>query len=314
MSWPTFIFGCLNFAQSFSHLVENLKPNSNWNLFGTEYTSKLPKYVYAKEKLRYIEKIKNQICKIAQIPLENVTLRLQEKDVIENHGNSYCAVLGISLQLLTSYQPSNLKVNGDTPVEKIQRERFRNFIEQLPQDPQELKNVIINLSQAEREELLELTEKFILDLDDAEMRFVISHEILGHVKANDSFTTGIATSLLGWGSFFAAEYINSLCSFSGSKYFWHSIFYTVSSIGLQSVIIRKQERNADQQALMVENNHVGGIKFFKKFLALNLLRKYQEQGNSTHFYQLLTDADGESFFNISYETIKERLLKCQNFK
>lgn len=310
MSWATPLFGSLNVIQTLFHCIENVSPDQNWELYGSKLVSKLPEN--AQKKIKCIEKIKESICNQANISNEKVELRLQERGIIEIHGHSHRSVLAISLQFLEAYQPPDLP-SDDTPVENIQRKRFNDFIDKLPDNPEELSQMIEKMGLQDREDLANLVDKYFLALDEEEIAFIMRHEIFGHLKANDSVTTALASTLFGWGAFCAAEWANAFFPFSGSSYVWHATFYSLSFLSLQSVLSQSQERRADQAAFLQTRNFQGGIRFFKRVCAVNLLKKIQKlpEGTMPHFFQLMTNSEGESLFNFSHERAKTRLLNSQ---
>ena len=289
--------------------VENYLPHYNWDLYGRELARKLPPK--QADALKKIEMLKNKICEKAQIPQEVVSIRLQERGIVENHGNSNQAVLGISLQLLASYQPID-PPNQPLTAPITSRNRFREFIQSLPDHPDELISTIKKLPAKDLQDYLSLAKNYALDLNEEEMKFVLSHEIRGHIRSNDAAQTNSYSNLLGWGTFSIAELANAYLPFTYSKFVWHSIFYSIRWISLSKAINCKQEKLADIAALELPENIPGGIHYFKRLLAINLLYKYTpfEIGTPEHAYQFLSDSNGESFFRLNYETTKARLLRC----
>jgi Peptidase family M48 len=299
----------LNGITTLFNVLESTHPDKNWGLYGLELASRLPEDY--QNKLKRIEAIKNKVCLSANIPSEKVTIRLQDRGIFENHGNANQAVLGISLKFLESYQPQNIKEKND-PYANFRSTRFKEFLNKLPDYPDQIKRHIKALSPKERKEYHRLAEDYALHLNDQEIQFIISHEILGHMSSNDTLKTGVFSTLLGINASCLANLANNCLAFSGSSFVWQAVFHSVSYIALQSVVINRQERQADANALTISDNIKGGISFFKRILAVNLLDKYQKHptGTSSHFYHLFTNNEGESFFNFSHENASDRLLRC----
>lgn len=292
-------------------LLENTCPEKNWELNGESLASKLP--TIEQEKLKKFEAMKNRICQMAGIPQSQVTIRLQKRGLAELHGNANKAVLAIGLELLGAYQL--VDSSSKAPVLKTPF-AFNAFLDQLPEHPDELKKTIKSLKPQDREHYLNLSKDYAWTLSDAEMQFIIGHEILGHAVAYDSFWNGVYTTLCGMGAYGSALLADFYLPFSGSSFIWQAAFYAVSYIGLQSVVVRRQEKNADCQSLMIKDHVSGGVKFFKRLMAVNLLNKYHkyQTGTEPHFYQLFTNEEGDHCCSFHNENVRDRLLRCLEVK
>ncbi len=292
-------------------LLENTYPEKNWELNGEALASKLPKNEQAK--LKKIETMKNRICQVAGIPESQVSIRLQRRGLAELHGHANKAVLAIGLELLEAYQITEVSTKG--PVLKLPS-LFREFIDNLPEHPDDLKQTIKSMKPQDREHYWSLSKDYAFNLSDEEMQFIIGHEILGHAVSYDSAWNGVYTTVCGIGAYCSALLADAYFPFPGSSLIWQAAFYTVSYIGLQSVLVRRQEKNADLQSLMVKDHVAGGVKFFKRLMALNLLNKYHKHrvGTEPHFYQLFTNSEGDHCGSFHNENVRDRLLRCLQVK
>lgn len=308
MSWLTLTsFGVFDAVQGLFQLVENVSPQSNWELYGNQH-SLLSKEM--QKKLKRIEEIKNDICDLAHIPSSNINIRLQNRGIVENHGNSSNAVLGVSLQLLTAYKMTSNKQSN--LVTCVPAQTFQAFIEQLPNHPEEIRKTIESLSNEKKEDYAKLAKTFHLNVDDDEMRFIIGHEILGHALHNDALSHSLYSTFFNTGAFCTALIADAYCSFSGSTFFWQSVFHGVSYIGLQSVLLTK-EKKADIQSLKHKEHIDGGIKFFKRMFVVNLLN---EELMHSHSLDIVTTIvkKGSHLFSLSHEESQDRLMRCLSFK
>jgi hypothetical protein len=318
------LFASVYTAEWALHIVENIRPNWNLNLYHKKSISKCP--VEFQNKIAHIDQIKYKICQQIGLPADRIQICLQANTIIEAHGTSQKAILGIGLELLSQYQinkkiPQKEKISFQEFLKKLKlipllevenevenmpsaqkRLALQDFLNQLPDNGDQIKEFIEALPAQAQKGLFYLTKEYFLDLEEDELGFLIAHEIAGHIKNNDSTTFGASTTLLNIGAYMGAEYINSLWSFPGSSYAWHGIFYGLSHLCVLSVTGKRHEKRADAQACAFGHAE-GGTRYFKRLLATNLLKK---QHGALHSF----DSKGDYRFDYRHDPIYKRLACC----
>lgn len=306
MSWGSSAFAYLHVIKASFHLLENLAPSSNWNLYDKEYRFRLP--VKEQEKIGNIEKIKNKVCDLYHVPPENITLRVQKTDTIQSHGNFNHAVLGIGQEFLAHYHLISANKEDKKLNENIKT--LKRFLDYLPNDVEEIKLEIQKLKKHELENYQSLIKEHCFDLTDEEIQFVLAHEIAGHISSNEALWTGAFSSLLSLNVWCTANLVNHYLPFFGSNFVWQSVFYGLSQVALQSVWVKRQEQKADIKALDCQENVEGGIKFFKRMLVIQLLNHPHECIKTTKENKSFFKIEGKSLLFSSYESAATRLLRC----
>ncbi len=259
-----YLIGSYLIYDSAKQLYFSQAPDPATRIWGGE---RVKKYTRTEERvLTQMEQVKKALCEEAGIDPFSVKIQVRNQTApIATFGKNGRAVVAVSASFLKTLAENEQQKTVDSDPFKA---AYLKKVEALPDNPDELEKKIKALSSYELHTFCGLHERKQEDLSLEELRFVIGHEILGHIKGDDNckktglYFAALLASLIGCRILSPiAERWNLLISLSVGK-----LAATLFSRSCETCADRVSVRSGQEKKR-------GGLLYFKKAAIYELAKR-----------------------------------------